>query len=229
MKKLLLTTLLTLSFSMQASAISCRTIQVMEDKLEKTKTQYNELEEAIFLSEKLQEAASWQEWSNITQAQKDGQPFFTAKEVDILLMMDLLNDNKTEIYKDMGQNAGIMAGTIAFNFVGSRIISKLLDHGYKAGFMKKVQKLIIDDIDNKKKAQKVKHLATVLMAAAPIYIGIKEYQLYQLLQETKDKLETIEEISENIPELSILEERVMNDEIRLEEMRSRLTEECVKN
>jgi hypothetical protein len=227
MKRLLLVSLLTMSFSLQSYAVSCKTIKVLEDKLEKTKAQYNELESAVFLSDKLQEAATWAEWSNITETQRDGENFFSAKEVDILLMMDLLTDSKTGLYREMGSNAGIMAGTLAFNFVGARIINKLLDHGYKAGFMKKIQKLIIDDVDNKKKAQKVKHLATVLMAAAPIYIGIKEYQLYGMLQEAKRKLEVIEEVASDIPELSILEERVENDEIRLEELRAKLDEECI--
>ena len=227
MKRILLATLMAFTLSAQSYAVSCKTIKVLEDKLEKSKAQYNELESAIFLSEKLQEAAAWSEWSNITEAEKDGEAIFTAKEVDILLMVDLLTDNKTELYKEMGKNGGLMAGTLAFNFIGARIINKLLAHGYKSGFMKKVQKLIVDDVDNKKKAQKVKHLANVLMAAAPIYIGIKEYQLYGLLQEAKGKLEIIEELASDIPELSILEERIENDEIRLEEFRSRLDEECI--
>jgi hypothetical protein len=215
-----------MTMAFNANAVSCKTIKVLKGKLEKTKAQYIELEESVLLGEKLQEAAGWAEWSDITEAEKDGQQFFTAKEIDILLMVDLLTDNKTNIYKDMGTQGGILAGTLAFNFVGSKIINKLLAHGYQAGFMSKVQKLIIDDVDNKKKAQKIKHLSTVLMMAAPIYIGIKEYQLYKLLQDAKAKLEIIEDVAADLPELAILEERIESDEIRLEEMRSRLTEEC---
>ncbi|OIQ15490.1 MAG: hypothetical protein BM556_17785 [Bacteriovorax sp. MedPE-SWde] len=226
MKKTLLLFILSLTFTSQAMASSCRMIKVLNNKLEESRAQYRELEEAVFLSEKLQEANSWGEWSTITESEEGGRSILTAKEVDILLLLDLLNDSKDGIYKEMGYKAGVLGTTVAFNFVGARIINKLLAHGYKAGFMKKIQKLIIDDVDNTKKAQKIKHLATVLMLAAPAYIGYKEYQLYQLLQEAKRKIEVIEDVAADLPELAILEERIISDQLRIEEIESRLDVSC---
>ncbi|EQC47668.1 hypothetical protein [Bacteriovorax sp. Seq25_V] len=228
--------LLVVFFVAQAAthASSCTTVKILKDKIEKSISDRDTLEEAIFLSDKIKEASKWAEWSDISRKdqEKGGdkilsmaevESIFSAKEIDILLLMDLLNENKNEIHGEMGVNLGMIGGSLAFSFVGSRVVNKLLAHGYKTGFMKHAQKLIIDDPENKKKASKIKNLSLALAVISPAYFGYKEIQLYSLLKDTKEKLNTMAEVSAALPELSVLEERIENDKIRLMEIESNLT------
>ncbi len=224
--------LLVVFFVAQAAthANSCVTVKVLKDKLSKSIDDRDDLEEAIFLNDKIKEASKWAEWSDISQNESqdkllslsEAESIFSAKEIDILLLMDLLAENKSEIYGEMGVNVGMIGGSLAFSFIGSRVVNKLLAHGYKAGFMRHIQKLIIDDPENKKKAKKIKNLSITLALLSPAYFGYKEVQLYSLLKDTKKKIETMEEVSAALPELSVLDERIENDKIRLMEIVSNL-------
>lgn len=229
LSKLFIIASLIISLTPQVHAVSCNAVKMIRNKIEQDKEKRETLQEAIFLNEKLEEVSQWPEWSGVKKRMSldEAETIFTAKETDILLLMDFLTTDESETYKEMGINLGYLSGSVAFSLVGSKIINKLLAHGYKSGFMKKIQKLIIDDVDNQKKATKIKYLASALMFITPAYLGVKEYELYKLLKEVKRKIEIIDDVANDLPELSLIDELIESNEITLQEYEAKLTEECL--
>lgn len=221
MKKVLLS-FLVLLFTGQSYAGNCLTIKMLEDKISKQVDRKNEIEDAILLNNKLKDVAGWEEYSNIKKQISEGEEditssIYSAKEIDILLLMDALSDQKQGIYSEMGKNAGVITFSITTTLITTKLINKLMAGNLKYGFMVKVNKYMADP-ENAKKVNKILTLSTVLSMVTPLYMGYKEYKLYQLLQETKKKIETLEELNSEIPELSILEERIENDTLKLREL-----------
>lgn len=229
MKKLMLTmalgAILFSSISIEASS-SCLSIKILTDKLDNDIKVKNELEASIYLSEKLKDASKWNEFLNIKEKSQAGESeiestIFSANEIDVLLLIDALNETKSDITRDLTFNGLTIASSVAMTFATTKIVNKLMSQGYKKGFMVRIQKMI-NSPDRIGKVNKLLHLSNVLALVTPAYLGYKEYTLYNMLKEVRNKIDVLEELSQSLPELDILEERIENDKIRLMQMRASL-------
>lgn len=226
MKKLLvgfvLTSMMLSSFMVKAD--TCLAVRMLEDKLASDIQVKNDLEASIYLSEKLKDASKWEEFSNIKEQAKKGEHgiesnVFTAKEIDILLLIDALNDTKSDLNKELTFNALKISSSIAMTYVTTKVVNKLLAGGFKSGFMLKIQTMI-NNPDRAGKVNKLMHLSNILALVTPAYLGYKEYKIYNMLKSVREKIDILEELSASLPELEVLEERIEHDKIRIEEVRA---------
>lgn len=224
MKNVLIVLITCLLFASSLRAESCLSVRMLQTKLDNDIKIKNDLESSIYLSSKLSDAAKWAEFSNIKEAINEGEEniestVYSASEIDILLLMDMLSDKKSSIYSEMGKTGLTIAGSIAMTYVTTKVVNKLLAGGFKSGFMMKIQKMI-NSPERSGKVTKIMHLSNALALITPAYLAHKEYKLYKMLEETKQKFNNLEEIAQSLPELSILEERIEHDKIRLLELGS---------
>lgn len=206
---------------------NCLSVKILKDKLEKDIKVKDELEASIYLSDKLKDASKWNEYLSIKERSQNGETditntAFTANEIDILLLIDALNDTRGEISKDLTLNGLTIASSVAMTFATTKIVNKLMAQGYKSGFMLKIQRMISSP-ERVGKVNKLLHLSNALALITPAYLGYKEYKLYNMLKEVRQKIEVLEELSQSLPELDILEERIENDRIRLLQLNSTLS------
>jgi uncharacterized protein YqgV (UPF0045/DUF77 family) len=229
MKRLLVLTLTILLA--QSSYANCKVQAMLTSKIEKQLEQRNTLIESLELNKKLETIAQWPEWSNVQKEQRyismvEAEEVFTAKEIDILLLTDILLDQKGDIQKGMTVNVGLIAGSLTTSFITHRIINKLLRNGYSSGFMRKVQQMINSNGERTSKAKKIKMVAGVMSVMAPAYLGYKTHQLYTMLEGVQKKLEVAHDLELSLPEIEILDERIETDRIMLRKFQAENEEEC---
>ena len=233
MKKLFLVTISALMLGQNTLAANkCRTIKMLTSKIEKQLQERSSLEETIQLSEKLEDMSKWSEWSGIEKERQsitieEAEQIFTAKEIDILLLADLLSNKQDTIEEQMGINIGVIGGSLGTLFITNKIAKKFINNGFRIGFMKKAHARLIGDNKGKlKTANKIRMFANTLSLVAPVYLGIKEYELYQEFSSLQTKIDLADELANKLPTLELLDERIESDRIMLERFKSQNTEEC---